>query len=44
MVPPSREDVYKRQKNSFVTVQTSEDALYACMILKKGVIGEFSGK
>ena len=35
---------YERAKNSFVAVQTSEDALYACMILKKGVIGEFSGK
>lgn len=39
-----RFEFYERAKNSFVTVQTSEDALYACMILKKGVIGEFSGK
>ena len=30
---------YERAKNSFVTVQTSENALYACMILRKGVIG-----
>jgi len=36
-----RFDFYERAKNSFVTVQTSEPALYACMILKKGVIGSF---
>ena len=33
-----RFDFYERAKNSFVTVQTSEDALYACIIMKKGVI------
>ena len=36
-----RFDFYDRAKNSFGTVQTSEPALYACMILKKGVIGSF---
>jgi len=36
-----RFDFYDRAKSSFVTVQTSEPALYACMILKKGVIGSF---
>ena len=36
-----RFDFYDRAKNSFVTVQTSEPALYACMIMKKGVIGSF---
>ena len=36
-----RFDFYDRAKNSFVTVQTSDPALYACMILKKGVIGSF---
>lgn len=39
-----RFDFYERAKKSFVTVQTSEDALYACMILKKGVIGKFSAE
>ena len=29
---------YERAKNSFVIVQTSEAALYACMILRKGVM------
>ena len=38
-----RFDFYDRAKNSFVTVQTSEPALYACLILKKGVIGSFGG-
>lgn len=37
-----RFDFYERAKNSFVTVQTSEPALYACMIMKKGVIGSFN--
>jgi L-fucose mutarotase len=37
-----REDFYERARKSFVTVQTSESALYACLILKKGVIGSFS--
>ena len=37
-----RDDFYERAKNSFVTIQTSEPALYACVILKKGVIGSFS--
>ena len=36
-----RFDFYERAKKSFVTVQTSEPALYACMIMKKGVIGSF---
>jgi len=39
-----RFDFYERAKKSFVTVQTSDPALYACMILKKGVIGSFSAK
>ena len=30
---------YERAKKSFVIVHTSEAALYACMILRKGVIG-----
>lgn len=34
-----RFDFYERAKNSFVTVQTSDPALYACMIIKKGIIG-----
>jgi L-fucose mutarotase len=37
-----RFDFYTQAKNSFVTVQTSEPALYACIIIKKGVIGSFS--
>jgi len=32
-----RFDFYERAKNSFVTVHTSEPALYACMILRKGI-------
>jgi len=32
-----RFDFYERAKKSFVTVHTSEAALYACMILRKGV-------
>jgi L-fucose mutarotase len=39
-----RFDFYARAKNSFVTVHTSEPALYACMIMKKGVIGSFSAE
>jgi len=35
-----RFDFYERAKKSFVTVQTSENALYACMILRKGVIAD----
>lgn len=35
-----RFDFYERAKKSFVTVQTSENALYACLILRKGVIAE----
>ena len=34
-----RFDFYERAKKSFVTVGTSENAFYACMILRKGVIG-----
>lgn len=34
-----RFDFYERAKKAFVVVQTSEPALYACMILRKGVIG-----
>ena len=34
-----RFDFYARAKKSFIAVQTSEDSLYACMILRKGVIG-----
>ena len=34
-----RFDFYERAKKSFATVQTSERAFYACLILKKGVIG-----
>ena len=37
-----RFDFYERSKQSFVTVQTSETALYGCIILKKGVIGSLS--
>ena len=29
---------YERSRNAFATVQTGERALYACVILKKGVI------
>ena len=39
-----RFDFYERARNSFVTVQTSEDAFYACLILKKGVIGSAKPK
>ena len=35
---------YERAKKSFVTVQTSEKELYACLILKKGVIGSLSAE
>lgn len=36
-----RFDFYERSKTqAFATVQTGEDALYACIILKKGVIGK----
>ncbi len=31
---------YDRSKEAFATVQTGETALYACVILKKGVIGK----
>ena len=31
---------YDRARRAFATVQTGESALYACVILKKGVIGE----
>ena len=34
-----RFDFYERARKSFVVVQTSEPSLYACMILRKGVIG-----
>lgn len=34
-----RFDFYTRAEKSFVTVHTSEDALFACMIIRKGVIG-----
>lgn len=33
-----REDFYGRSKKAYCIVQTGESALYACMILKKGVI------
>ncbi len=33
-----RFDFYERAKNSFAILQTSEDALFACMILRKGVM------
>jgi L-fucose mutarotase len=36
-----RFEFYERAKKSFVTIQTSEDALYAVLMLKKGVIGKF---
>lgn len=29
---------YERSRNAFATIQTGEGALYACVILKKGVI------
>lgn len=29
---------YERSKNAYATIQTGEKALYACVILKKGVI------
>ncbi len=29
---------YERSKNAYATIQTGEGALYACIILKKGVI------
>jgi len=29
---------YERAKKAFATVQTSEQALYACLIIKKGVL------
>jgi L-fucose mutarotase len=31
---------YERAKKAFATIQTGEDALYACVILTKGVIGK----
>ena len=31
---------YDRSRMAFATIQTGEDALYACVILKKGVIGK----
>lgn len=31
---------YDRSREAFATIQTGEDALYACIILKKGVIGQ----
>lgn len=34
-----RFEFYERAKKSYVAVQTSEDALFACMIIRKGVIG-----
>lgn len=33
-----RFDFYDRSRQAFATVQTGEQALYACVILKKGVI------
>ncbi len=33
-----RFDFYDRSKQAYATVQTGETALYACVILKKGVI------
>ena len=44
LVRIDRFDFYERAKKSFVTVQTSEPALYACMIMKKGVIGSFAAE
>ena len=44
LVHIERFDFYERAKKSFVTVQTSETALYACLILKKGVIGSLSAE
>ena len=44
LVQIERFDFYERAKKSFVTVQTSETALYACLILKKGVIGSLSAE
>lgn len=35
-----RFDFYERSRKAFATVQTGESALYACVILKKGVIGK----
>ena len=29
---------YERSKNAYATIQTGESALYACIILKKGII------
>lgn len=34
-----RFDFYERSRKAFATIQTGETALYACVILKKGVIG-----
>lgn len=31
---------YDRARQAFATIQTGESALYACVILKKGVIGK----
>ena len=33
-----RFEFYERSRKAYATVQTGEDALYACVILKKGVI------
>ncbi len=33
-----RFDFYSRSREAFATIQTGETALYACVILKKGVI------
>ena len=33
-----RFDFYERSRQAYATVQTGEQALYACVILKKGVI------
>ena len=33
-----RFDFYEQAKNAYATVQTGEQALYACIILKKGIL------
>ena len=33
-----RFEFYERSKRAYATIQTGERALYACVILKKGVI------
>ncbi len=35
-----RFDFYERSRQAFATIQTGETALYACVILKKGVLTE----